>query len=65
MIKLNDNINSIEYASLSMEEVLNTVGIKINDKTINEALEIIKSSIYEFNLEDENDFSNNRSNRRR
>lgn len=65
MIKFNDNINSSEYANLSMEEVLETVGIKINDKTINEALKIIKSSIHEFNLEDENDFSNNRSNRSR
>ena len=45
MVKLNDNINTEEYANLSVEEILNTVGIKINEEMINQTVDIIKNSI--------------------
>lgn len=46
MIKLNDNINTEEYSCLSVKEILNTIGIKINKKMINQTIDIIKNSIY-------------------
>lgn len=45
MVRLNDNINSAEYANLSVEEILNTVGIKINKEMIDETINIINNSI--------------------
>lgn len=46
MVKLNDKINSEEYSYLGVSEILDTVGIEINNETINETLNIIKNSIY-------------------
>lgn len=48
MVKLNDNINTEEYANLSVEEILNTVGIKINEEMINQTVDIIKNSIHHY-----------------
>ena len=45
MVKLNDNINTEKYANLSIEEILNTVGIKVNDEMIDETINIINNSI--------------------
>lgn len=46
MVILNDKINSEEYSYLGVSEILDTVGIEINNETINETLNIIKNSIY-------------------
>lgn len=51
MVKLNDNINTIDNPEFSINTVLDTIGIEFNLKTIDEALEIIKDSIYEFDME--------------
>ena len=48
MVKLNDNINTEEYANLSVEEILNTIGIKINEEMINQTVDIIKNSIHHY-----------------
>ncbi len=48
MVKLNDNINTEEYTNLSVEEILNTVGIKINEEMINQTVDIIKNSIHHY-----------------
>ena len=48
MVKLNDNINTEEYVNLSVEEILNTVGIKINEEMINQTVDIIKNSIHHY-----------------
>lgn len=47
MIDLNDNING-KYSQLSIEEILNKVGINIDEEMVNEALDIIKKSIYNY-----------------
>lgn len=46
MVILNDKINSEEYSYLGVSEILDTIGIEINNETINETLNIIKNSIY-------------------
>lgn len=45
IVRLNEKINSEEYAYMSIKEVLNTIGIKINIKTLNEAIECVKNNI--------------------
>lgn len=44
MVELNDKINT-EYAELSVQEVLNKVGIPLNQNMVLESLDIIKKSI--------------------
>lgn len=44
MVELNDKINT-EYAELSAQEVLNKVGIPLNQNMVLESLDIIKNSI--------------------
>ncbi len=44
MVELNDKINT-EYAELSAQEVLNKVGIPLNQNMVLESLDIIKKSI--------------------
>lgn len=44
MVELNDKINT-EYAELSVQEVLNKVGIPLNQNMVLESLDIIKNSI--------------------
>lgn len=48
MIKLNDNINSYEYCDLTIEELLETINIRLNSQMIDETLNIIKNSIYDY-----------------
>ena len=64
MIELNDKINN-EYADKLVEEILENLNIKINKEMINESLNIIKNSIYNYNEVEENDNSNCRPNRSR
>lgn len=46
MVKLNDKIISPEYSKMSVEEILETIGIKYNFKMVEETIEIIKNKIY-------------------
>lgn len=46
IVRFNDQINSNEYADLSIHEILNTIGIEVNGDMINESLDIIDKSIY-------------------
>lgn len=45
IVLLNDNINSEEYADMSIEEVLETIGIKLNLQFLNESIQCIKNNI--------------------
>lgn len=47
MIDLNDNING-KYLQLSIEEILDKVGINVDEEMINKTLNIIKNSIYNY-----------------
>ena len=47
MIDLNDNING-KYSQLSIEEILDKVGINVDEEMINKTLNIIKNSIYNY-----------------
>lgn len=51
MIKLNDSTNLKEYSEFSVVDILNSVGISTNSDMINDALKIIKNSIYEYESE--------------
>lgn len=46
IVRFNDQINSNEYADLSIYKILNTIGIEVNGDMINESLDIIDKSIY-------------------
>lgn len=47
MIDLNDNING-KYSQLSIEDILDKVGINVDEEMINKTLNIIKNSIYNY-----------------
>lgn len=47
IVKLNEKINSDEYKNMSIQEILETIGINLNDNFISKAIQCIKNNIYE------------------